>query len=188
MRPAFTTPTLCGAACLSALAVLAACSLLVSENTPDADLGDPAPVGMVVPFDAASCPAGWAPYAPARGRTIVGLVPGGVPEATVGTPLADQAALQISGVASHAHDAVASQAAGQNSHSHSIPSAEAHAFPAISDEVQEVTGPSDGAASSSTEPAHTHALAFPAFETAETGSAAVEVGMPYLQLLMCQKL
>jgi hypothetical protein len=46
--------------------------------------------GAVGFFDLASCPTGWSEYVNARGRYVVGLQPGGVGGAQVGTPLSPQ--------------------------------------------------------------------------------------------------
>lgn len=45
------------------------------------------PVGAVVSFDLATCPAGWHAFARGRGRTVVGLNPGGTLAARIGTKL-----------------------------------------------------------------------------------------------------
>jgi hypothetical protein len=50
-----------------------------------------APAGAVLYYNGTSCPAGWSAYAPAGGRYIVGLVPGGTLGASVGSALADKA-------------------------------------------------------------------------------------------------
>lgn len=48
-----------------------------------------APAGAVMFYATATCPAGWTEYAPAAGRYIVGVQPGGTLEKTDGTPLTD---------------------------------------------------------------------------------------------------
>ncbi|HTR39552.1 MAG TPA: hypothetical protein VMH80_26950 [Bryobacteraceae bacterium] len=50
---------------------------------------DPIPQLAVSYFHALSCPAGWAPYAPAQGRTIVPVAPSNGVLAAVNTPLKD---------------------------------------------------------------------------------------------------
>ena len=62
---------------------------------PDADvpayltLDAVAPAGAVMFFATQTCPAGWTAYAPAQGRYVVGLQPGGTLEKTDGTALTD---------------------------------------------------------------------------------------------------
>ena len=48
-----------------------------------------APLGAVVFFRTAQCPAGWSEYVPARGRYVLGLPFAGTVEGTYGTPLSD---------------------------------------------------------------------------------------------------
>jgi hypothetical protein len=48
-----------------------------------------APTNAVMFFASATCPVGWTDYAPAQGRYVVGLQPGGTLEKTDGTALTD---------------------------------------------------------------------------------------------------
>src|SRR5580658_3521932 len=48
------------------------------------------PSGAVIFFKLSACPAGWSEYAPAQGRSVVGVVDGGTLAAIVGTALGDQ--------------------------------------------------------------------------------------------------
>jgi len=48
------------------------------------------PVGAVVSFDLATCPAGWHTFIRGQGRTVVGLNPGGTLAARIGTKLEDK--------------------------------------------------------------------------------------------------
>jgi len=71
------------------------------------------PAGAVAFFDLAACPSGWSELVEARGRTIVGVQPGGTLGGTEGSPLSDLAGR------AHAHSfggSFATQAAGHHNH------------------------------------------------------------------------
>jgi hypothetical protein len=76
----------------------------------ESGLGSAAP-GAVGFFDLAACPGGWSEYTDARGRYVVGLPPGGVRGATVGTALSAQ---QNRVVGQHSHGVT------DPGHSHSV--------------------------------------------------------------------
>ena len=63
---------------------------LAPRLLPTPDLPDTAPPGIVLFASDATCPEGWVPYEPARGRLVVGAPGGGDVGRTVGSPLADR--------------------------------------------------------------------------------------------------
>lgn len=63
--------------------------------------GSSVPSGAVIAFDLTECPTGWATYAPASGRTVVGIGPGLTRGAPVG---ADQITLTTSNLPAHSHN------------------------------------------------------------------------------------
>ncbi len=73
--------------------------------------------GAVLHFALPECPPGWSEFAPARGRTLLGLPTGGTLEGTSGTPLGNLESRQ------HTH-AVSTPAAGTTfvgQHAHTVP-------------------------------------------------------------------
>lgn len=58
--------------------------------TGPAGTASPIPSNLVAYFDGSSCPSGWTPFEPARGRYLVGIPTGGTLDALVGTALSDQ--------------------------------------------------------------------------------------------------
>lgn len=75
---------------------------------------DGVPAGAVMHFALTACPAGWSEYAPARGRVLVGLQPGGSLQASVGAALADQQVLTHR----HALNAAGSGTVAAGEHNH----------------------------------------------------------------------
>jgi hypothetical protein len=145
------------------------------------------PAGLVGFFAGSSCPSGWSEYTTARGRVIVGLPSGGTPEGTQGVSLGDLQPRTISDVPSHSHsiDPPSSSTSTNGSHNHDI---DVLGFAAGLDIVAApVTGLAQSTSTSS-DGSHSHTINIGTFSSAPTGVAAVDVSMPYLQLMTCRKL
>jgi hypothetical protein len=143
------------------------------------------PSGMVAFFASAICPSGWTEYLPAKGRVVLALPSGGTVGATQGTALANQGTRTITDVPSHAHviDPPAVVTSVNGEHNHHI--GEFEAWGGGDD------GPGwhwGGGGGRWTDPAgdHNHLVDIPAFWSSGTGSASVDVTMPYIQLTPCQ--
>jgi hypothetical protein len=128
------------------------------------------PTGAVMYFDLTACPAGWSSFAPAHGRYVVGLRPGGTLERAVGTALAEGE----------------DRATGRHTHTITDPG-HSHSGPADSSlsggnvQVQSFQGSADpGTLSLTTNLAATGITVNAAGEV--TGTNA-----PYVQLLACRK-
>ena len=136
---------------------------------------------VIAPF-ASSCPTGWTEYTAARGRTVVGNPSGGTVTTTQGTAFtADNETRTITDVPAHTHAAGTLAADSGGAHTHPIPITSGGS---VSTTVAQGTTTSAGTASTSSGGAHTHTVSG---STASTGSASVDVTMPYIQLTYCQK-
>ena len=130
------------------------------------------PAGAVMAFNRSSCPAGWSPLAAAVGRVIVG---GGTVGTTVGTPLSNGGTRLLTQVPQHGHVV-------------RIMDTNPHVVDALtgSGYVPGASGqPLYGglATSGYMDPPSGRGIT-----TGYTGVAGgVDVSMPYLQLLMCEK-
>src|SRR5262245_14149366 len=147
-----------------------------------------APSGMVAFFAGAACPSGWDEYTTARGRVIVGLPAGGASEGTLGTGLGNLAARTITDVPSHTHtiDPPATTTSGNGAHTHTL-----DVFPnGASGFTQPLStrGESrNGVPSTNSAGGHAHTVDVGPFSSGSTGAAAVDVSMPYVQLIACRK-
>jgi len=169
---------------------------------------DPTPRGAVAFFTTPDCPGGWAEYSGLRGRVALGLPSGGTRQTTRGDALSDRGAVTISSVAAHSHGAGSLSASGGGTHTHTTANDGVHNHPldlendngysenylrgALNNNGgnSQTTGPYDptnaGSHSHSipSSGSHSHSLSG---NTASAGSATVEVTMPYIQLLACEK-
>jgi hypothetical protein len=146
------------------------------------------PADTILFFSADTCPDGWQLYAAAQGRTPLGLPVGGLPENAPGSALGDQGGLILTDVFLHTHTGHADATTASQSHSHDLPIDQAHdTTGGGSNDVQGVDLGANGTYTLGTT-AHEHHLAIAGFQTAPAGSAAVDVAMPYVQFLACQKL
>jgi len=169
-------------------------------NLPPASGGSPS--GMIV-FFAGSCPAGWSEYTPADGRFIVAISGAKTNAGTVGTALANLGTRTITDVPAHTHsiDPPSTATDSQGSHSHGITDPEhAHSYTkpptgrggSSFNEVEsgEGTPATTGTAATgitiNSAGAHTHNVDISLFTSGSTGSASVDVTMPYIQLRACQ--
>ena len=123
-----------------------------------------APAGAVMFFATATCPAGFSEYAPAQGRYVVGLPPGGTLEKTDGTALADGE----------------DRPTGQHNHVITIP-----ADPILTGGNVTVQSVQGTAHVSSRQPLSS-AVAATGITVANAGSVA-GTNAPYVQLLACKK-
>lgn len=172
-------------------------------------VADAVPAGTIAFFAAESCPAGWAEHADLRGRVPLGLPTSGTVSATVGSALLDEGVRTIAQVPAHTH-AVGSLSATAGSagvHNHATNSAGAHSHDldleaagsygtthlmgTINGAGGDVSSLPVGSAGSHTHTisdagSHTHSVTLSG-STATSGIAAVDVTMPYVQLLACAK-
>jgi hypothetical protein len=156
------------------------------------------PGGAVVFFDLTECPTGWSEFAPARGRVVVGLQPGGTLEGTVGMPLSNLQSLL------HSHQmptALVTETAGTHNHVWSI-------VAAAGSDVQWQTYDQNGSLflafawgnGIGNDGSGVYPMASPAgrtYYTARAGEHTHNIAahptnqasgtLPYLQLLACQK-
>lgn len=144
------------------------------------------PTGAVMFFNLASCPTGWSPMAAAAGRAVVGLVAGGTLAGTVGSAMGNLSTRSITQVPAHYHTAGPLSGGANSAGNH------AHTF----QNGQGTVGYGDGGhvafwsgsqGTTSTAGNHSHSVSIGAFNTNSTGSASVDVTMPYIQLLVCTK-
>ncbi|MCK5211385.1 hypothetical protein KAJ89_01660 [Candidatus Parcubacteria bacterium] len=135
------------------------------------------PSGFVGFFNSASCPPGWSELIGARGRAVVGMPGGGTLAGTVGTGLSDQGTRVITEVPEHTHTGT-TDFSGDHRHADPKPShmRAADLDPAGAIWVAQEPGWTGWAGN------HNHEL-----EIASTGPASVDVTMPYIQLLVCEK-
>ena len=126
------------------------------------------PAGAVLAFNLKACPTGWSELVAARGRSVVGLQPGGALAATVGTALSDKEDRPV----------------GKHGHALTDPG-HSHPFKIDSDLSYDggsgaPAGEDSGVYTVNTVAATTN------ISIAEAGGVA-GTNAPYLQLLMCQK-
>jgi hypothetical protein len=130
-----------------------------------------APAGAVMFFATATCPAGWTEYAPAQGRYVVGLQPGGTLEKTDGTALTDG---EDRPVGKHAHNVT------DPGHSHGL------AVNPILTGGNVTSQRVQGTASQAFNQPLTTAAAFTGI-TVDPAGAVDGTNAPYVQLLACRK-
>lgn len=128
------------------------------------------PSGAVSFFEATSCPSGWSQYGAASGRVVVGLPAGGTVAGTVGSALSNLGLRLINDVPSHTHYV------NDPGHSHYLEKR-------TGDDPNANPGLMGG---SFYEGWGTYG-AYTGITIKPTGSAAVDVTMPYVQLLACKK-
>jgi hypothetical protein len=144
------------------------------------------PTGAIIMMDSGTgCPTGFAEVTDARGRTIVGVPAGGDigANALVGTALTNEQLRSITEVPAHTHAPGTLGTGSAGAHTHDIysgPGGSTWTFYASLGNGN--SDPIGGATTSSG--AHTHTITG---STASTGSASVDVTMPYIQLRLCKK-
>ncbi|MBU0960264.1 MAG: hypothetical protein KKD01_13860 [Proteobacteria bacterium] len=148
------------------------------------------PAGAVMHFNLASCPDGWSPIVEGQGRVLVGISSSGGLGATVGAPLSDGGSRVITDVASHQHTVdpapISTNSSGEHTHNLHIENMDSYGTYAVAGSENNAGGyyslPTYSAGT------HSHSLDLPSTSTSATGSGNVDVTMPYLQLLICEKL
>ena len=141
----------------------------------------PVEPGLVAFFSAPACPAGWGDYAPAQGRYLVGLPPGGAAEATVGSALGDR---EERAVGQHGHGVT------DPGHRHNIENVSPiiRAGNVTPTRVQGTSG--SGGIFNTTLPNQPTLQAISLTQTGLSVNTAGSVGgtpAPYVQLLACKK-
>lgn len=139
------------------------------------------PAGAIVFFNGTACPTGYTIVSGARGRMIVGLPASGTVAGTVGSALTNLATRTITTVVAHTHAVGTLAAPSGGAHTHTLYSGAQEApFVAITQSGH----PSPPSDSVGADGVHTHTLSG---STASSGSASVDVTMPYVQYLICSK-
>lgn len=142
------------------------------------------PRGAVMHFNLPTCPTGWSQLTEATGRVLVGLHSGGNLGGTQGEALADQGIREITEVPSHSHRVDPPSANTNNdSHSHTYSSGTGGFGYGRTGHVADY----DSKSSNTSSDTHNHAINIGPFDSASAGVPAVDVTMPYLQLLVCIK-
>lgn len=187
--------------CLAAIAtgVLVAIGVMAftgPSTDPPIDSGSYAPIpsGLIALFSG-DCPTGWTEYTAARGRFLVGVPLGGTNASATGTALTNLGARTITDVPSHLHaiDPPATVSGTSGNHSHGPPAdGKADAYVVYDNAAGYVWGASGGTAFSASvntgaAGSHGHTTDIAQFDSASTGSASVDVTMPYIQLRCCEK-
>lgn len=174
------------------LIVLSSCLCFAADKVvvvPLSRTSEGIPTGAVMYFNLTSCPDGWSPIAEGQGRVLVGIPPAGGLGATVGSPLSDGGSRVITDVPSHQHTVnpapISTNSSGE--HTHNL-----HLENMLSYGTYAVAGSENNAGGYYTLPtyasgAHSHSVDVPSTSTSITGSGQVNVTMPYLQLLICEK-
>lgn len=161
------------------------------------------PSGAVMTFNLTSCPPGWSELTSARGRALVGLPDPGSLSGTYGSALGDLQPRTVTGVPAHVHQIAppASATGDSGSHAHGINDpGHRHPYavweaggslwspvPSIGSQVTYNTSNAVTGITLQSAPAHSHSVDISPFDSASAGVAAVDVSMPYIQLLVCQK-
>ena len=135
------------------------------------------PSGFVGFFNSASCPPGWSELIGARGRAVVGLPGGGTLSGTVGTGLSDQGTRTITEVPEHSHTGITNTT---GDHRHSRPQVSNFRATELEPTGGIWVGEEPGLTGWAGD--HSHTLLID-----DTGVASVDVTMPYIQLLVCEK-
>jgi hypothetical protein len=172
--------------------------------TPPPSGSDGIPSGAVMTFNLTSCPPGWSELTDARGRALVGLPDPGSLAGTFGTALGDLQPRNVTEVSSHAHQIAPPAAAtgDAGSHAHGIDDpGHRHQYavwqaggsglwapvPSVGNQVAYNTGYSNTGITIQSGGVHSHAVDIAPFDSASVGVGALDVSMPYIQLLVCQK-
>lgn len=132
--------------------------------------------GLIIFYNGSSCPDGWTEVTALRGRAILGLPSGGTNAGTSGTALTDLANRTITATVAHTHGVGSLATTSNGAHTHSVTSQTGtQSGRPGSNAVHNNPTSSDGA--------HTHTAGG---SLASSGSASVDVTMPYIQYLACQ--
>lgn len=137
------------------------------------------PAGAIIFYNGTSCPSGYTIVSGARGRMIVGLPASGTLAGTVGSALTNLATRTITTVAAHTHTGGTYQADSGGAHTHTVPGSntvggEQNVVSPIGGDSRATSGGNIG----------THTATG---SSASSGSASVDVTMPYIQYLICSK-
>lgn len=158
------------------------------SGSPTASLGG-VPSGAVMFFNLDACPSGWTEYTAARGRVVVGTPLSGTNASTTGTALTNLGARTITDVPSHLHavdpPSTNSSSAGSHVHDMTRRTSSYYNTPEGSAQYKEPWGYGNDYTEAAG--AHTHTTDITSFNSASTGSASVDVTMPYIQLRACSK-
>ena len=153
--------------------------------------GGSVPSGAVMFFNISSCPSGWTELTSARGRVIEGLPSGGTLAGTKGTALTNLGARSITDVPSHNHSVDPPNTGlsinNSGNHNHNTGIRESYGTDGMN---RYASGASNGGSiytSSGGSHNHSGSVDIGQFGSGYTGSGSVDVTMPYIQLLACQK-
>lgn len=139
------------------------------------------PAGAVMFYDATSCPSGWSELTGARGRTVVGLPPGGTLKGTLGTALTDRENR------AHNHSVnpplFTSGSAGSHTHGTGEPSNKG-ATSVSAGGILIGYGEIDHTHSVNNAGSHKHGVNVPSTTSSNVTTSSV---IPYIQLLACKK-
>lgn len=158
---------------------------------------DAVPSGTVAFFDlpeGTGCPRGWSEFSAGRGRTLVGIAPGGTVAGTVGTGLTDLEARTHT----HTVDVVATSTSSDGAHTHSI---DIDGAGGSTSTYLENWGQAGVNTSGSAVRSHSHTVNVEAGTSSSDGahshtfdppltSMSVAAGgdiLPYVQLLLCRR-
>lgn len=137
--------------------------------------------GAIAFYNGAACPSGWAEVTAARGRLLVGLPAGGTLAGTAGpAALTNLGTVTITTVPAHTHGAGTLVFASAGAHTHTYPIGDG----AGGNSAQLAGTTADDTGLTSSDGAHTHTVSG---TSASTGSASVDVTMPYIQFIACRK-
>lgn len=140
------------------------------------------PAGTIIFHTDGVCPPGWAEVMAARGRILVGLPAGGTLAGTVGSALTDLATRTITANPAHTHTVGTLSWSTPANHTHTY-SIDAGGGAVNSLDVSSA-GSFYGFFTTSSDGAHTHTVSG---SSGSTGAASVDVTMPYIQYIVCQK-
>lgn len=153
--------------------------------------GGATPSGAVMFFNLSSCPSGWTELTGARGRVIVGLPSGGTLAGTQGTALTNLGTRAITQVPSHNHtvDPPNTGLSINNSGNHSHNTGIRESYGTDGSNRYASGAANGGSIYTSSDGSHNHSgsVDIGQFNSGSTGASSVDVTMPYIQLLACQK-
>ena len=151
------------------------------------------PAGAVIFYDGTTCPTGWSRLSGSQGRVIVGLTDNAEDpdvKATVGDALSNKGTRVITQLPNHKHTthppSTATNSAGEHSHDYRYRSYDAR-YDVQGDGGHAMGYQSPDSISTTSAGAHAHTVDIASFTSGSTGSASVDVTMPYIQLLVCRK-
>lgn len=142
--------------------------------------------GLIALFET-SCPTGWSEVTSTQGRVVLGRPAGGTAGATVGTALSNQGTRTITDVPAHTHGVGSYATNSSGTHTHNVAQ---YGFGSWNDPTRSTGGqvghnnpPERYNAGTDSAGSHTHTVSG---TSGSTGSASVDVTMPYVQLVYCK--